>query len=633
MERKELSDEDISSIETLLLPIKCHFDDDAKKVINFWKSTDVSACPGSGKTTVLLAKLKILADNMPLPNGAGICVLSHTNVAVNEIRTKLTDCAFKLMNYPNYVGTIQSFIDRYVVIPYMRTLTDAVIRVVDDKTYAEHLYQVLWNNPNKSSPYHALRWLIRYRAKNRNIDDYAYIKDISLSKGALYYKGEAKSIAGKQSPSALQYDMAVKELLENEGIIRYVDAFKYTEEAIKKLNKQYTNLFAKRFQYVFIDEFQDCSDIQKNALNKLFNDELSCVFHIGDPDQAIYNLGNNKCEDWNPNSECLEIASSNRYGQEIADVISQLKKDKTLIKSIKGYTGYTPTVIVFDESTIGEVIPTYIRLLNEYGLTDEKGIYKVVGLVKKEDLKGLKIGSYWDGFIANDVSKNEYNYWSYIFQITEELKQEKLYLVGKEIIKLIQRVLHYGEFYDTHTNKEYTYITLKKKIFEDYFDVFTDTILQLVKLKDYDFDSIDQKIRILINSIVGYEDNDILDEMPSFFKEKGNFDREMKSNLNCFIEEKHGRTIQLDTVHGVKGETHDATLYLETEKSRSSDIKRILPYFGIGKLGKGQDVEQSRKCVYVGMSRPRKLLCVAVKKDTYEKGIKLFEKWNVVKCL
>lgn len=414
-----------------------------------------------------------------------------------------------------------------------------------------------------------------------------------------------------------------------------MDAFRYTEEAIKNLDKQYTNLFAKRFQYVFIDEFQDCSDIQKNALNKLFNNEVSCVFHIGDPDQAIYNLVDNECEDWNPNNNCLQIMSSNRYGQEIADVISLLKKDRTLIKSTKGYTGYTPTVIVFDESTIGKVIPTYIKLLDDFGLTDEKGIYKVIGLVKKEDLKGLKIGSYWDEFIANDIRKNEYNYWSYIFRVTEKLKQGNLYLVGKEIIKLLQCVLHYDRFYDanTNTNKEYTYVTLKKKIFEDYFDVFTSFLLQVAKLKDSDVDDIEIQIRSLINYILGYENDDILDEMPNMFMKKINFDKIAKSNVNCFVEEKYGRTIQLDTVHGVKGETHDATLYLETEKSRSSDIKRILPYFGIGKLGKGKEVEQSRKCVYVGMSRPRKLLCVAVKKDTYDKGIKFFENWNVVNCL
>ena len=42
---------------------------------------------------MLLAKLKLLADRMPLENGAGVCVLSHTNVAVDEIRNRLSEYA------------------------------------------------------------------------------------------------------------------------------------------------------------------------------------------------------------------------------------------------------------------------------------------------------------------------------------------------------------------------------------------------------------------------------------------------------------------------------------------------------------------------------------------------------------
>ena len=83
----QISDQDIQAVEELLLPHSAHFPDDAREVIRCWHSTDIAACPGSGKTTVLLAKLKLLADRMPLENGAGICVLSHTNVAVNEIRS------------------------------------------------------------------------------------------------------------------------------------------------------------------------------------------------------------------------------------------------------------------------------------------------------------------------------------------------------------------------------------------------------------------------------------------------------------------------------------------------------------------------------------------------------------------
>ena len=65
----EITDEEIETIEKLLLQPGKHFADDAKEVIRFWDSTDVAACPGSGKTTVLLAKLKLIADRMPLENG------------------------------------------------------------------------------------------------------------------------------------------------------------------------------------------------------------------------------------------------------------------------------------------------------------------------------------------------------------------------------------------------------------------------------------------------------------------------------------------------------------------------------------------------------------------------------------
>ena len=96
----QISDTEIQTVEHMLLPDGCHFAEDARKVIRCWVSKDVAACPGSGKTTVLLAKLKLLADRMPLDNGAGICVLSHTNVAVNEIKDKMSDYAGKLMSYP-----------------------------------------------------------------------------------------------------------------------------------------------------------------------------------------------------------------------------------------------------------------------------------------------------------------------------------------------------------------------------------------------------------------------------------------------------------------------------------------------------------------------------------------------------
>lgn len=63
---------------------------------------DVEACPGSDKTTLLVAKLASLARNWT-DRRRGICVLSHTNVARRGIEDRLggTPEGKKLLKYPH----------------------------------------------------------------------------------------------------------------------------------------------------------------------------------------------------------------------------------------------------------------------------------------------------------------------------------------------------------------------------------------------------------------------------------------------------------------------------------------------------------------------------------------------------
>lgn len=102
-----------------------------------------------------------------------------------------------------------------------------------------------------------------------------------------------------------------------------------------------------------------------------------------------------------------------------------------------------------------------------------------------------------------------------------------------------------------------------------------------------------------------------------------------KADNNIYVDEK-GRKIEFNTVHGVKGETHDATLYLETKEKRSSDLKRILPLLEGKTFISNPTIEYARRCVYVGLSRPRKLLCVAMMGDTYCGHEKAFANWDVI---
>ncbi|MBE5810401.1 MAG: hypothetical protein E7318_05625 [Clostridiales bacterium] len=93
----EINDQDIDDIEKLLGNVE--FDRPRRDIIKDLSSFDVQAFPGSGKTTVLIAKLAILAKKWPFTH-KGICVLSHTNVAREEIEYRLgqTELGKKLLS-------------------------------------------------------------------------------------------------------------------------------------------------------------------------------------------------------------------------------------------------------------------------------------------------------------------------------------------------------------------------------------------------------------------------------------------------------------------------------------------------------------------------------------------------------
>lgn len=109
-----INDEHIKEAENLLIGGQEFDKKERVPFIKILESVDLLAVPGSGKTTALLAKLYCLSKNLPFNNGSGILVLAHTNAAVDEIEKQLKPICSKLFNYPNYVGTIQSFVNRFL---------------------------------------------------------------------------------------------------------------------------------------------------------------------------------------------------------------------------------------------------------------------------------------------------------------------------------------------------------------------------------------------------------------------------------------------------------------------------------------------------------------------------------------
>ena len=98
---------------------------------------DLSACPGSGKTTLVVAKLAILAKKWPYRT-KGICVLSHTNVAREQIERRLgqTVVGQRLCAYPHFIDTIHGFLNRFVALPWLYSNGYPSPTIDDDVTTA-----------------------------------------------------------------------------------------------------------------------------------------------------------------------------------------------------------------------------------------------------------------------------------------------------------------------------------------------------------------------------------------------------------------------------------------------------------------------------------------------------------------
>jgi len=97
--------------------------DEQKDFLNADGNVVLHACPGSGKTHVVARKLLKYVKGWNRPH-QGVAVLSFTNVASDEIEKQIKELmpeGFKI-GYPHFVGTIDSFINNYILLTQLSHL-------------------------------------------------------------------------------------------------------------------------------------------------------------------------------------------------------------------------------------------------------------------------------------------------------------------------------------------------------------------------------------------------------------------------------------------------------------------------------------------------------------------------------
>lgn len=621
----DFSEEDIAKVEKLLLGDGNHFDEDEKiPIIQCMdKSMCVMACPGSGKTTALLAKITMLLDRLPLENNKGVCIITHTNVAINEIRNKLGGKSEQLFQYPNFIGTIHAFIDKFIAIPYMKQKYGGRIISIDDEYYFIRMKQqtdLIWKLGK--SFYGQLKDEISKNPKNQHELKWDYIKSIKMNyqNGKIIFLKNGKTVAKDETKDRykLLYQLFVERLF-SKGILQYSDSYLLAKMYLCE-HPELTDFFCARFNYVFMDEIQDNSNIQNEILNKIFDCKKSIIQKFGDLNQSIYDSDEERCQSDDDGYIRCEISKSMRYSQKIADFINPLRVEeceKKLSGLIKEKI-ILPHILIYDNSKIGEVKDKFIELIKKYELNVDNNVFKSCGWVGyKPKAEQLSIQSYFQNYISNKDNNVKYNGIGFATLLMKNSKNStSISTIYRSAIEFCVKYLNLREFKIEEKNINKTNLI----------NYFSEEISEA--LNDYR-----KKIAVLAKKVLEYDEkatmklgDDTFNFLSQLIKidDKENFLQLFRS-LDISEISKHqivnqytkdGITIDIDTVHGVKGETHTATLYLETFYNKHTDIERALKYL-LGKEKKKLNIDEkkSMKVAYVGMSRATDLLCIAVKKD------------------
>ena len=258
----------------------------------------VRACPGSGKTYTVAARLARLIKKWDEAH-AGIAALSFTNVAWKEIEQYLVqEFDVPVPNYPHFLGTIDSFLNTYVFLPFGHTVMGCEGR----PTLSGPPYDNV--EPTEVDTWLHWKWGICQRKQCKlNAISYDIDGQLSCFNGRAYFKN-----CGKNHKRCRD----LKQIFNSSGHATQLDANYYSMKLLVD-NELLASALARRFPVLIVDEAQDSSAIQMRIIDLLASAGLEEIILVGDPDQAIFEWRTAepsnftaKYNEWENNSEELD---------------------------------------------------------------------------------------------------------------------------------------------------------------------------------------------------------------------------------------------------------------------------------------------------------------------------------------
>jgi len=387
----------------------------------------------------------------------------------------------------------------------------------------------------------------------------------------------------------------------------------------------------------------------------------------GDRNQAIYGGGFDFSIDniWKPRMEELEISGTYRLSDNIAEVVENFALDGRKMNSIcQDKVNIKPHIIIYNDKNCScKVIQKFAEIIRknqrDHKIPAElKYPVKVVSWVVKKSEEGkITLPDYCPKFNREkSSSKIDFDSLeSYLLNCGNIYRD-----IYNSIINACLKVLRLEEI--KYEDKFYTKSSLMKYLRDEKPEEYEIFLQNLYHWSTLVIKKEQSKALSLIRDYIGC----FLSLFSKSIKESYNFiNDEAKAveecnetdDYDCDSCKINGEKIEINSVHSVKGETHTATLYLESfynkkyeldfisdmvlKKKVADKIKEIEMEIdrlkkeletlngGRGSKTKEEGIKNKRKyignikryskIVYVGFSRPTHLLAFAVHKDRYDK--------------
>lgn len=282
----------------------------------------VLAGAGCGKTFCIIKKIEYLKNNFNVLDEE-ILVVSFTNESVNDLKRKLNNnidiftfhkLALHIINN-DYKLTNDSLLN-FIIDEYFYS----IISLKEKRKLCRYFFNLNYTSLIKTTNFKSFKKMIftyikLIKANNLNLD---YLKTV--------YKEE-------------------KDICFITIIIKIYQIYEFEKKSQNKIDLDDLIILAskvkKRFKYkhIFIDEFQDTSQIRFNLIKNIYNNSNSKLYFYGDDFQSIYHFSGCNLnimldlDRYIKNIKIFKLKTTFRNSQELINIANNfIMKNKSQIK-------------------------------------------------------------------------------------------------------------------------------------------------------------------------------------------------------------------------------------------------------------------------------------------------------------